>query len=289
MVAGRVAHVDLVPRILETLENPARPKTGRPLQLMKSRIIVFVDPLFSFKDIDKDSVSHTSHKYAIRSFQDFFVFVNFDTRVDFSTEGNALFSFIKTLPVFFNSRARRIAWLAHNFKHVPIILSGRNLSQTHLGNCYNQQARHSDYYGSAKAINEAIFVESGKEGDKAEAADGPSDTSQDHQKRFGKIEILHLSSIRAARKSYQSEATGQRCQMCGCDPCGVHLFMSVAEDVAKLSLGLDAKSLPLSRLAVTPEQADETNLPTAPAKTYFPAKGMRGLNYQNGANEAQHG
>ena len=51
------------------------------------------------------------------------------------------------------------------------------------------------------------------------------------------------------------------------DPSGVHLFTSMAEDVRTIArdLGLDA-DIRFSRLAVTPAQITELQLPTAPAK-----------------------
>jgi hypothetical protein len=51
------------------------------------------------------------------------------------------------------------------------------------------------------------------------------------------------------------------------DPSGVHLFSSMAEDIQAIAedLGLNA-DIRFSRLAVTPAQIAEFNLPTAPAK-----------------------
>jgi hypothetical protein len=51
------------------------------------------------------------------------------------------------------------------------------------------------------------------------------------------------------------------------DPSGVHLFSSMAEDVRTIAhdLGLQGQ-IRFSRLAVTPAQISDLNLPTAPAK-----------------------
>jgi hypothetical protein len=51
------------------------------------------------------------------------------------------------------------------------------------------------------------------------------------------------------------------------DPSGVHLFKALREDVGALSVGLGSFTPPMfTRLAVTPQQIVEMNLPTAPAK-----------------------
>ena len=50
------------------------------------------------------------------------------------------------------------------------------------------------------------------------------------------------------------------------DPSGWHLFASLAEDVTAFVEALGGNSPVFSRLAVIPEQAQELNLPTAPAK-----------------------
>jgi hypothetical protein len=51
------------------------------------------------------------------------------------------------------------------------------------------------------------------------------------------------------------------------DPSGVHLFLSMAEDVEALAEGLDAATdIDFTRLAVIPRQIAALNLPTAPAK-----------------------
>ena len=51
------------------------------------------------------------------------------------------------------------------------------------------------------------------------------------------------------------------------DPSGVHVFSSVAEDVAALATGLGYDTdIRFTRLAVTPEQVAELGLPTAPPK-----------------------
>jgi len=51
------------------------------------------------------------------------------------------------------------------------------------------------------------------------------------------------------------------------DPSGVHLFKSLSEDVGALSVGHGSTAPPLfTRLAVTPQQAVDMDLPTAPAK-----------------------
>lgn len=60
------------------------------------------------------------------------------------------------------------------------------------------------------------------------------------------VEVLHLGDL---------------------DPSGVHLFTSLAEDVSAMTSTL-AGAVPIfTRLAVTPEQAENLGLPTAPAKT----------------------
>ncbi len=63
---------------------------------------------------------------------------------------------------------------------------------------------------------------------------------------YGKTEILHI---------------GDR------DPSGVHLFMALADDIQQLCIGLKALSPTFTRLAVTPAQIRDMELPTAPAKT----------------------
>jgi len=50
------------------------------------------------------------------------------------------------------------------------------------------------------------------------------------------------------------------------DPSGVHLFQSMAEDVSAMARALGNGNVMFSRLAVTPEQAQRLELPTAPAK-----------------------
>lgn len=51
------------------------------------------------------------------------------------------------------------------------------------------------------------------------------------------------------------------------DPSGVHLFQSMAEDVAAMAQALSGGCVRFSRLAVTPRQAEAMELPTAPPKT----------------------
>jgi hypothetical protein len=50
------------------------------------------------------------------------------------------------------------------------------------------------------------------------------------------------------------------------DPSGVHLFQSMAEDVSAMARALGSGNVRFSRLAVTSEQAERLELPTAPAK-----------------------
>lgn len=50
------------------------------------------------------------------------------------------------------------------------------------------------------------------------------------------------------------------------DPSGVHLFAALAEDVAAMVAAIGGRAPRFSRLAVTREQADLWNLPTAPPK-----------------------
>ena len=50
------------------------------------------------------------------------------------------------------------------------------------------------------------------------------------------------------------------------DPSGVHLFQSMAEDVAAMVRALGGCDVRFSRLAVTSEQAARMGLPTAPPK-----------------------
>jgi hypothetical protein len=50
------------------------------------------------------------------------------------------------------------------------------------------------------------------------------------------------------------------------DPSGVHLFASLAEDVAAMVREISGAEPTFSRLAVTPEQAERLGLPTAPPK-----------------------
>lgn len=50
------------------------------------------------------------------------------------------------------------------------------------------------------------------------------------------------------------------------DPSGVHLFQSMAEDVAAMARALGNDSVKFSRLAVTTKQAEALDLPTAPPK-----------------------
>lgn len=50
------------------------------------------------------------------------------------------------------------------------------------------------------------------------------------------------------------------------DPSGVHLFSSLAEDLQTMAHGLGGYIPTFVRLAVTPDQMAEMNLPTAPAK-----------------------
>lgn len=50
------------------------------------------------------------------------------------------------------------------------------------------------------------------------------------------------------------------------DPSGVHLFNALAEDIQAMCIALDAPPPTFTRLAVTPEQIAEMDLPTAPAK-----------------------
>lgn len=50
------------------------------------------------------------------------------------------------------------------------------------------------------------------------------------------------------------------------DPSGVHLFDSLAEDVAALTVGMDGVEPEFVRVAVTPDQARDLDLPSAPPK-----------------------
>jgi hypothetical protein len=61
----------------------------------------------------------------------------------------------------------------------------------------------------------------------------------------GQAEVLHLGDL---------------------DPSGVHLFASLAEDVTAMVQEIAGAAPTFTRLAVTPEQAERLELPTAPPK-----------------------
>jgi hypothetical protein len=61
-----------------------------------------------------------------------------------------------------------------------------------------------------------------------------------------------------------------------CDPSGVHVFRSLAEDVGAFAAAMDA-TVTFVRLAVTPAQVKKLGLPTAPAKP-TDRRSFRGIN-----------
>jgi len=69
-----------------------------------------------------------------------------------------------------------------------------------------------------------------------------------------------------ARELADNEAATEIPHIGDHDPSGVHVFRALAEDIAEMTLGLGGAEPTFSRLAVTPAQARDLNLPSAPPK-----------------------